>query len=118
MNPGNEKWNLQSFINSLVVELDRARDALAVKALNQPLSYSVKDLSIDLQVFPEYDGDAVQFKTAKPGESGASKISMQLVSTSDRAIRESSRAPVRMEEGKIDALPIEDGVGLIPLPQP
>jgi hypothetical protein len=101
----NDTWNLQSFIDSLVVELDRARDALAVKAMNQPLSYSVKDLSLDLQVFPDFDGDRVNFKTAKPGEQGASKISMQLVSTSDRAIRESSRTPARMDEGKIDSLP-------------
>ena len=101
----NETWKLQSFIDSLVVELDKARDSLAVKALNQPLSYSVKDLSLDLQVFPEYDGDEVHFKTAKPGEEGASKISMQLVSTSDRAIRESSRPPARVEDGKIDNLP-------------
>lgn len=101
----NDTWNLQSFIDSLVVELDKARDALAVKAMNQPLSYSVKDLSLDLQVFPDFDGDRVNFKTAKPGEQGASKISMQLVSTSDRAIRESSRAPARIDEGKIESLP-------------
>lgn len=101
----NESWKLKSFIDSLVVELDKARDSLAVKALNQPLSYSVKDLSLDLQVFPEYNGEEVHFKTAKPGEEGASKISMQLVSTSDRAIRESSRPPAKVEDGKIEALP-------------
>lgn len=105
----NESWKLQSFIDSLVVELDKARDSLAVKALNQPLSYSVKDLSLDLQVFPEYDGDEVHFKTAKPGEEGASKISMELVSTSDRAIRESSRPPAKLNEGKLDNIPGVDG---------
>ena len=99
----NKNWKLQSFINSLVGELDKARDTLAYKSLQQPLSYDVKNLSLELQLFPEFDGREVRFKNAKTGETGASRISLELGSISDRQIRETTRAPVTKDE-----LPLEE----------
>lgn len=46
MAANNRAWNLESFVDALVVELDKTRETLAVKAVNRPLSYSVKDLSL------------------------------------------------------------------------
>jgi hypothetical protein len=100
----NKPWNLESFLDALIIELDKARDTLAIKAFNKPLTYSVKDLSLDLQLFPEFDGRQVKFTTAKPGETGASKISIQLASITDRQIRETSKPPVSKEETIIDAI--------------
>jgi hypothetical protein len=91
--PGeNRPWRLQSFLDSLVVELDRAQDTLAIKAVNRPLSYSVKDVSLDLQIFPSFDGKEVRFVTAGADQTGASRISLQLGSISDRMMRETTRA--------------------------
>lgn len=89
----NQSWKLETFIDTLTVELDKVRETLAVKAINKPLTYSVKDVELELQIFPEFDGDNVRFLTAKPGQEGASKVSLQLGSITDRQVRETSKTP-------------------------
>jgi hypothetical protein len=91
----NTHWNLESFLDSMIVELDKARETLALKAINKPLTYAVKDISMDLQLFPSYDGDNVKFITAQPGQAGASKVSIQLGSITDQQVRETSRVPTK-----------------------
>ena len=98
----NRPWSLEAFLDSLVLELDKVRDTLAIKAVNQPLSYAVKDLSLDLQLFPQFDGDEVKFQTAKPGEEGASKLSIQLGSITDAQIRQTSRKPTSPKDISIE----------------
>ena len=63
----NTAWQLEDFVDSLVVELDKTRETLAVKAINKPLSYTVKEVALDLNIFPSYDGDQITFITAQPG---------------------------------------------------
>ncbi|MCU0524083.1 MAG: hypothetical protein MUF72_04590 [Elainella sp. Prado103] len=99
---GNVAWNLESFLDSLIYELDKAQDTLSVKGLNRKLTYTVKDLSLDLQIFPEFDGDTVRFTTARPGETGASKVTFQLGSILDNQIREVTKRPPSKEETSID----------------
>ena len=105
----NTAWNLEAFLNSLIYELDKAQDTLSVKGLNRKLTYTVKDMEIELQLFPEFDGDRVRFTTARPGETGASKVSFQLGSIRDNQIREITRK-----------LPSHDDVTLdeIDMPEP
>jgi len=93
-NSNNRSWNLESFLDSLIFELDKAQDTLSVKGLNRKLTYTVKDVSLDLQIFPEYDGDTVRFVTAQPGETGASRVTFQLGSIRDHQIQEVARRPL------------------------
>jgi hypothetical protein len=102
----NTPWVLEEFIDSLVIELDKTRETLAVKAINKPLSYSVKELSIDLNAFPTYDGDEVKFTTALPGQSGASKLTIQLGSITDQQVRATSKPPSSHGDIKIDEIPV------------
>lgn len=95
---GNQSWNLESFLDSLIYELDQAQDKLSVKGLNRKLTYTVKDMAIELQIFPDFDGETVRFVTAKPGETGASKISLQLGSIRDHQIREVTKEPLTRGE--------------------
>jgi hypothetical protein len=99
---GNVAWNLESFLDSLIYELDKAQDTLSVKGLNRKLTYTVKDLSLDLQIFPEFDGDTVRFTTARPGETGASKVTFQLGSILDNQIREVTKRPPTKDETSLD----------------
>lgn len=103
----NKEWNLESFIDSLVMELDKAREILAVKAINRPLTYTVKDVGLDLNLFPTYDGDAVRFVTAQPGQTGASKLSIQLGSITDQQIRQTSKEPITRDNISIEAIDID-----------
>ena len=89
----NAAWQLEDFVDSLVVDLDKTRETLAVKAINKPLTYTVKELSLDLNIFPTYDGDTVRFTTAQPGQQGASKVSIQLGSITDQQVRATTKVP-------------------------
>ena len=95
-------WTLKSFLDSLTLELDRAQETLAVKGLTRRLTYSVRDLALDLQLFPDFDGEELRFTTAKPGETGAARVSLQLGSITDRQIRESTREPRRKDDVAIE----------------
>lgn len=105
---GNKSWNLESFLDSLIFELDKAQDTLSVKGLNRKLTYMVQDMNLELQLFPEFDGDTVRFTTAKPGEAGASKISFQLGSIRDTQIREVTRPPMQHGETSIDEVDLPE----------
>ena len=103
----NTAWQLEDFVDSLVVELDKTRETLAVKAVNKPLSYSVKEVSLDLQTFPSYDGDQVRFVTAQPGQEGASKITIQLNSITDQQVRATSKMPGARSDIPIERIPVD-----------
>ena len=99
---GNQPWNLESFVDSFILELDKAQDTLAVKGVTRKLTYTVRDVALDLHIFPQYrDGD-IRFVTAEPGEAGASKLSIQLGSISNRQIQESAQEPIAKDDLSID----------------
>lgn len=100
----NRAWNLEAFLDSLIVELDRARDTLALKGVTRPLSYSVQDVGLDVQVFPQFDGRKVRFVTAEPGQEGASGLTIQLGSITSRGIKETTSEPPRRDDISLDDL--------------
>jgi hypothetical protein len=100
-------WRLKSFLDSLTMELDSVQDTLAVKSVNRRLSYTVKDVDLELQLFPTFDGDELRFTTAKPGETGAARINLQLGSITDRQIRETAGEPLTADDVPIEQV---DGI--------
>jgi hypothetical protein len=102
---GGPSWKLNSFLDSLILELDRAQDTLALKGINRRLTYTVRDLSLELQLFPEFDGRDLKFSTAGPGDTGAAKIAFQLGSITDRQIRETTREPPSPDDVAIEVVP-------------
>lgn len=103
----NAAWQLEDFVDSLVVDLDKTRETLAVKAINKPLTYSVKEVALDLNIFPTYDGDRVTFTTAQAGQQGASKVTIQLGSITDQQVRATSKAPTAKDEIPVDRLDVD-----------
>jgi hypothetical protein len=103
----NTAWQLDDFVDSLVVELDKTRETLAVKAINKPLSYTVKEVALDLNIFPSYDGDQVTFVTAQPGEQGASKVTIQLGSITDQQVRATTKVPGAKNDVTIDEIGLD-----------
>ena len=104
----NQAWNLETFLDSLILELDKAQDTLAVKGINRRLTYTVKDLALEMKIFPQFDGDVVRFKTAQPGEDGASTVKFQLGSILDTQIREVSREPPTRDTTSLEAVDIPE----------
>jgi len=103
----NTAWNLEDFVDSLVVELDKTRETLAIKAINKPLTYTVKDLAMDLNIFPTYDGDQIRFVTAQPGQQGASKVTIQLGSITDQQVRATSKALPQKNDVEISDIDVD-----------
>src|SRR5678816_3529035 len=103
----NTAWQLEDFVDSLVVELDKTRETLAVKAINKPLTYTVKDLALDLNIFPSYDGDQIRFITAQPGQQGASKVSIQLGSITDQQVRATTKIPSAKDDINISDIDVD-----------
>ena len=100
----NRSWNLKSFMDSLIVELDRAQDVLAVKGLTRPVTYTVRDVDVDLRCFPVFDGRQVRFLTAQPGQDGSSALRFSLGSISAGTIRDSAPPPPEADDVTIDGL--------------
>ena len=100
----NAAWGLKSFVDSLIVELDRAQDALGVKGLTRPVTYSVRDVEVDLRCFPQYDGRAVRFLTAQPGQEGSSGLRFSLGSISAGTIRDSAPPPPQAGDVTLETL--------------
>ncbi|MFL6331787.1 MAG: hypothetical protein ACJ754_00425 [Pyrinomonadaceae bacterium] len=96
----------EEFINSITSQLDRVQDALRLKAVNRPLTYALKDLALELQVFVELDAQGnVRFRTSGPNETGASKVQLGFTTITKPMIEENtvslamSRSPLLNELG-------------------
>src|SRR5512142_1375762 len=82
---------VEEFINAVSTQLDRVQDALRLKAVNRPLTFALKDFSLDLQVFAEMDGEGnVRFRAAAPNESGASTLRRSFTTTTRPMIEENT----------------------------
>lgn len=103
----NVPWMFEDFVDSFVVEIDKTRETLAVKAINKPLTYTVKEVALDLNIFPSYDGDQIRFITAQPGQEGASKVSIQLNSITDQQVRATTKTPGQRDDIDLDQVGVD-----------
>lgn len=82
---------LEQFITALTSQLDRAQSAMAIKArLGYPLTFAVKDLTLDLRAHLEMNGGAVQIRPAGPGDTEASTIHLALTTITRPMIEENT----------------------------
>lgn len=88
---GDGSFLVEDFINAITSQLDRVQDALRLKAVNRPLTYALKDLSLDLQVFVELDGQGnVRFRTSGPNETGSSTVKLSFTTITKPMIEENT----------------------------
>jgi hypothetical protein len=97
---------VEDFIDAITSQLDRVQDALRIKAVNRPLTYALKDLSLELKVFVELDPQGrVRFRTSSPTEAGASIVHLGFTTITKPMIEENtvslavSRSPSLEEAG-------------------
>jgi hypothetical protein len=88
---GDGSFLVEDFINAITSQLDRVQDALRLKAVNRPLTYALKDLALDLQVFVELDGQGnVRFRTSGPNETGSSTVRLSFTTITKPMIEENT----------------------------
>ncbi|XXF81320.1 hypothetical protein P2318_16635 [Myxococcaceae bacterium GXIMD 01537] len=85
---------VEDFVQAFTAQLDRAQDALALKArVGRPLTFALKDLSVDLHVFLESDdGGKLTMRHAGPDESGASTIRLSFTTITRTMVEENTLA--------------------------
>jgi hypothetical protein len=80
------------FIQALTEQLDKAQASMAIKARvgKMPLTFAVKDVSIDLRVFVQMIDDDIYLRPAGPGEAEASTIKLALTTITKPMIEENA----------------------------
>ena len=82
---------IEHFIQALTSQLDRAQAALALKArAGLPLTFAVKDLTLDLRAHLEMVGSVVHIRPAGPNEHDASTLRLQLTTVTRPMIEENA----------------------------
>jgi hypothetical protein len=82
---------IEHFIQAITSQLDRAQAALALKArAGLPLTFAVKDLTIDLRAQMEIVGSVVHIRPAAPSEPEASTVRLQLTTVTRPMIEENA----------------------------
>ncbi|MCU7935203.1 MAG: hypothetical protein KZQ99_10030 [Candidatus Thiodiazotropha sp. (ex Dulcina madagascariensis)] len=91
-------FSVEEFVQSLTAQLDRAQDALAIKAkTGRPLTFALKDLSVDLKVFWEAPEGQLRLRHANPNEEGASTVHLSFT-TITRAMAEENSLSLSQDE--------------------
>ena len=87
------------FITSLTEQLDKAQASMALKArvAKLPLTFAVKDISLDLRAFVQLVDDDVFVRPAGPGDTEASTIKLALT-TITRSMVEENAVDFKAEE--------------------
>ena len=86
-------YPVEEFLQALTAQLDRAQDALAVKVTgtNRPLTWALKDISIDLRVFVDVNPSGrVTLRSAAPNEDGASTVHLTLTTITRPMVEENA----------------------------
>jgi hypothetical protein len=82
---------IEEFIQALTSQLDRAQSTLAVKARNGlPLTFAVKDITLDLRANLEVHAGAVHIYPAGPADKEASVLHLSLTTITRPMIEENT----------------------------
>ena len=81
---------LEEFIQALSSQLDRAQTSLRLKARNLPLTFAVKDLSIDLRAHFDVVNGAVCVRSPSAGETDTSVLHLAFTTITRPVIEENT----------------------------
>ena len=97
---------VEDFVQAFTAQLDRAQDLLALKArTGRPLTFALKDLSVDLHVFWEADPSGrMLMRHADANEAGASTLHFNFT-TITKAMAEENSVAMGADD---DARPLKD----------
>jgi len=83
---------LQNFVKSLMSQLDQVQETMRLKATaGYPLTFAVKDLSLDLRAHLEVHDNVVTLRPAGPEDAEASVVHLALTGITRPAIVENTR---------------------------
>jgi hypothetical protein len=83
-------FSVEDFLQAIAAQLDRTQDAMRLKAVNRPLTYAIRDFSLELKVFVSMDEEGVRLRSAGPGDVGASTIQIGFTTMTAPMIEEAT----------------------------
>lgn len=102
---------LEDLLNAISAQLDRAQNALALKAQTTSLTFAVKDLSLDLRAVVDVSDATLMVRPALPGERDVSVLKLSFT-TVTRPMLEEHSVEMQAEEPSlseaVDGLSEED----------
>jgi hypothetical protein len=112
MNGSDSAVPIEDFVQALQAQLDRAQRAMHTKAknLNLPLTFALKDISIDLRTHVEVIKNQVRVRPAGPSDGDASILHLSLTTVTRPMIEENAFAMDASEEriDEVKDIPEED----------
>jgi hypothetical protein len=101
--PRSRAFLVEDFVQTLTAQLDRAQDALALKArTGRPLTFALKDLAIDLKVFWDTGRDgSLTLRHAGPNEEGASTVHLSFTTITRSMVEENTYSITQEEDPRM-----------------
>jgi hypothetical protein len=82
---------VEDFLQAITTQLDRTQDGMRVKSVNRPLTYAIRDFSLELRVFVDMDAAGqIRFRAAGPNEAGASVVQIGFTTITRAMIEENT----------------------------
>jgi hypothetical protein len=107
---GDASYRVEEFLEAITSQLDRTQDALRLKAVNRPLTYAIRDFSLDMHVFVELDHEGrVRFRNSGPNESGASTVTIGFTTITRPMIEENTIGLSEVQGPSLDDLGLDQG---------
>ncbi len=100
---------VEDFLEAITNQLDRTQDALRLKSVNRPLTYAIRDFSMELKVFVELGADGrVLFRPSAPDDAGASVVNIGFTTVNRTMIEENTVSLSSVRSPTLDELGLDE----------
>lgn len=100
---------VEDFLQAITSQLDRTQDALRLKAVNRPLTYAIRDFSMELKVFVELGADGrVLFRPSASDDAGASVVHIGFTTVNRTMIEENTVSLSAVRSPTLDELGLDE----------
>ena len=100
---GDGGFLVEEFINAITSQLDKVQDSLRIKAVNRPLTYALRDLTLELKVFVDMDEQGnVRFRASGPNEAGSSVVHLGFTTITKPMIEENTISLATTKSASLD----------------
>jgi hypothetical protein len=108
--PPDQDFSVEELLEALGAQLDRTQDAMRLKAVNRPLTYAIRDFSLELKAFVAMDDRGeVRLRSTGPDDTGASTLHIGFTTMTAPMVEEAA-IPLSMARGPgLDALGLDEG---------
>lgn len=105
---GDRGFPVEEFLEAITNQLDRTQDALRLKSVTRPLTYAIRDFTMDLKVFVELSPDGtVIFQPAASDDVGASVVHIGFTTVNRTMIEENTVSLSAVKSPTLDELGLD-----------